>query len=472
MASGFGDEGSWQSYEHTASPPVWPGLVPLSGKNDQNLDDSGQSGADHYRQALTDVGFLTDFAHTQGQHLFFHFCFSWPRLYVGRTQKLSAPGLAHYDRFIDRLLAANITPAAILHHWELPQSLARQGGWSQRDLAWRFADYAASLARIFGDRVKNWASFYDPARSVWWGYNPQLLSSPPLQAPNADTALKALAHHQLAGALALCALRQEQADARVGQWLSYGTLSAADKGLTAPFIAHWLLAFLVPAWHGGDARPLSQIFAAAKPLIPTPTSEGPELFNPQELSQAYNALCKRLAAWQKPEDMAYIGTYQEDWLGLLYQDAWHITAHPLGLPDFIATTPHNPVKLAPALCQSLQEISMFSGGAPLWLALNHPCWLELDGKTSPPPSPFETNKKKADPDLARIEYLGAALSCLQHLRPHMPHFRGLFYDGWLDSFSWKEGYERQGGLIAIEGTGYKRRPKGSFDWFAKALADF
>ena len=52
-------------------------------------------------------------------------------------------GIDYYDRLIDALLAAGITPFPTLYHWDLPATLEATGGWLDRETAYRFADYAS-----------------------------------------------------------------------------------------------------------------------------------------------------------------------------------------------------------------------------------------------------------------------------------------------------------------------------------------
>ena len=62
-------------------------------------------------------------------------------------------GVDYYSRLVDALLEAHIRPLVTLYHWDLPQALEDAGGWTNRDTAARFADYAQLVAQELGDRV-------------------------------------------------------------------------------------------------------------------------------------------------------------------------------------------------------------------------------------------------------------------------------------------------------------------------------
>ena len=73
-----------------------------------------------------------------------------PEGFAARSTK---PGLAFYDRLVDAVIAAGIEPWLCLYHWDLPQALQDKGGWTNRDCAQWFADYAnAVVAHRYGDR--------------------------------------------------------------------------------------------------------------------------------------------------------------------------------------------------------------------------------------------------------------------------------------------------------------------------------
>jgi Glycosyl hydrolase family 1 len=88
----------------------------------------------------------------------------------GGRGPLASRGTAFYDRLVDALLEAGIAPVATLYHWDLPQPLEDAGGWPSRDTALRFADYAAEVGTVLGDRVHTWTTLSEPWCSAFLGY--------------------------------------------------------------------------------------------------------------------------------------------------------------------------------------------------------------------------------------------------------------------------------------------------------------
>jgi beta-glucosidase len=92
---------------------------------------------------------------------------SWPRVQPTGMGPVSEAGLATYDRMIDGLLERGIDPVVTLYHWDLPSELP---GWTSRETAERFADYAEAVGARLGDRVSHWATLNEPWVSAYLGY--------------------------------------------------------------------------------------------------------------------------------------------------------------------------------------------------------------------------------------------------------------------------------------------------------------
>ena len=95
---------------------------------------------------------------------------AWPRVLPHGGSTANPAGLAFYDRLVDALLEAGVTPWVTLYHWDLPQELEDAGGWPVRDTAARFAELAHVAGQALGDRVSHWITLNEPWCSAYLGY--------------------------------------------------------------------------------------------------------------------------------------------------------------------------------------------------------------------------------------------------------------------------------------------------------------
>ncbi|GAA3214095.1 GH1 family beta-glucosidase [Nonomuraea helvata] len=166
---------------------------------------------DHYHRHAEDVRLMKDLGMAA-----YRFSVSWPRVLPEGSGKANEAGLDFYDRLVDELLAAGITPYATLYHWDLPQALEKVGGWPSRDTARHFADYAAAVHDRLGDRVDTWFTLNEPWVAAFLGYGSGVHAPGRKSAPDAFRS----AHHMLlAHGLAAQALRSAGAT-RVGPVLN------------------------------------------------------------------------------------------------------------------------------------------------------------------------------------------------------------------------------------------------------------
>lgn len=96
----------------------------------------------------------------------FRFSVSWSRIMPdGTPDNINQEGVDFYNKFIDDLIAAGITPFLTLYHWDLPQALEGDQdelGWLVPDIVDQFNDYADFCFKTFGDRVKYWITINEP----------------------------------------------------------------------------------------------------------------------------------------------------------------------------------------------------------------------------------------------------------------------------------------------------------------------
>lgn len=118
--------------------------------------DTGEVACDHYHRYRDDVRLMADLGLGA-----YRFSTSWSRVRPDGGA-VNAKGLDFYSRLVDELLTAGIAPWLTLYHWDLPQALEESGGWTNRDTAYRFAEYALSVHDVLGDRVQSWTTLNEP----------------------------------------------------------------------------------------------------------------------------------------------------------------------------------------------------------------------------------------------------------------------------------------------------------------------
>ncbi|MFD4958625.1 glycoside hydrolase family 1 protein [Microbacterium sp. NPDC058389] len=161
---------------------------------------------DHYHRLGEDVRLMSDLGADA-----YRFSFGWTRLQPGGSGPLSASGVSFYDRLLDELLEAGVSPFATLSHWDLPAEYAQ--GWLDRETALRFGDFAGLVGTRFADRIDGWITINEPATVTLNGY------ALGLHAPGLSLLFDALpaVHHQLLGhGLAVGALREAGVRGAVG----------------------------------------------------------------------------------------------------------------------------------------------------------------------------------------------------------------------------------------------------------------
>jgi beta-glucosidase len=177
----------WDTFSHT------PGRV-AGG-------DTGDVAADHFHRFAEDVDIMADLG-----LMAYRFSTSWSRVQPHGSGTASRAGLDFYSRLVDLLLSRGIHPVITLYHWDLPQELQDVGGWCNRSVADRFADYTLLLSQALGDRVSSFTTLNEPWCSAFLGYGAGV------HAPGATSdlqALTALHHLLLAHGRAVQVLRSE-----------------------------------------------------------------------------------------------------------------------------------------------------------------------------------------------------------------------------------------------------------------------
>ncbi|MEV0896817.1 GH1 family beta-glucosidase [Actinoplanes sp. NPDC049802] len=399
---------------------------------------TGDVACDHYHRYADDVALMADMGLAS-----YRFSIAWPRIRPDGTGPVNVRGLDFYDRLTDELLGKGIAPVVTLYHWDLPQTLEDRGGWTNRETAEAYTEYAEIVHRRLGDRVATWTTLNEPWCSAYLGYASGL-HAPGIQDPVA--ALTAVHHLNLAHGMAARALRAAGAKS-ISITLNPSAVAPLDPDSAADRAAAHLIdglanrIFLDPMLKGHyPADVLAHISRLADPV------------------------------WIRDGDEAIINA-PIDMLGLNYYAPAYVSAAP-GHPgplDYPGShgikfrAPVGPVtdmnwQIEPAaLTRLLTRLHRDYPGVPLLITENGAAY---------PDGPTENGEVH---DLRRIDYVDAHLRACHDALAAGVDLRGYFAWSLMDNFEWSEGYAKRFGMVHVDYTTQQRVLKDSAKWYREVI---
>ena len=414
--SKFGNCGSshWDTWSET------PGNVHNS--------DNGSIACDHYNRFYDDLDIIKS-----GGFDSYRFSTSWSRV-MPDGKSVNSEGLDFYDRLVDGMIARGLKPNLTLYHWELPSYLADIGGWTNRDIAERFAEFTDVIINRIGDRVDHTATLNEPWCVAWLSY---FLGGHAPGIRDIRAAVRAMHHVMLAHGKALEVLKSHgQSNLGIVLNLGHGEPASntqADINATKTFDAihtRWFMDSLFKGNYPKDM--LSKV----------------EKYMPENFES----------------DMKLISS-PIDWLGVNYYTRGVIKAAPN------EPWPHFEGEEG-ALPKTQMGWEIYPEGLELLLKRIYndytneiPIMITENGMAN---EDVVSNDICDDP--IRVKYfedhLQAVIRCIAYGVP----VKGFF--GWslLDNYEWAYGYEKRFGLVHVDYKTQKRTPKASFKAFQKAIS--
>lgn len=415
-------------------PSIWDMLCEKAGAIYGGHD--GLVSSDHYSRWKQDVALFRKLG-LGG----YRFSVSWPRVLPSGAGQPNAEGLGFYDRLVDELLEAGITPYLTLFHWDLPLELYHRGGWLNRDVAGWFADYTALMVRALGDRVRHWMTLNEPQVFIGHGHFDGR-HAPGLSMSMAEM-LRCGHHALLAHGRAVRAIRAESpGPAKVGfapmgfpklpASESEADVAAARELMVAAPATHWNLTWWTdPVIFGRYPEDGLRVFGSNAPRV-------------------------------TPGDLEVISA-PTDFLGLNIYQGSVVRAGADGKPEVVKTPPGFPLT---AFNWPVTPDALYWGprfvyeryGKPILITENGlSCrdWPSLDGRVH---------------DAQRVDFLTRHLRQLHRAVSEGVPVEGYFHWSALDNFEWADGYKERFGLIYVDYASGERIPKDSFHWYAKIIA--
>lgn len=413
---------------------VWDRFAATPGKIADGSDPA--VACDHYHRWREDIALMRELGLDA-----YRFSVGWTRILPDGRGPVNEPGLDFYDALVDALLAAGITPLVTLNHWDLPQALDAQGGWSARDTAQAFVDYAGLVAARLGDRVKDWITHNEPWCIATLGHE-QGEHAPGRRDP--VEALRVVHHLLLSHGWAVPVLRRECPGARVGiahivSPVEAATGSASDRDAARRYDGTFNRWYLEPLYRGRYPEDViaDHVRRGHLPAGPLP--------------------------FVKDGDLAAIAV-PIDFLGVNYYSRSVVAAGPDGEPVGVPQGSREsrtemgwevwPRGLTDALVRlareyAVRELVVTENGAAF---ADQP---DASGHVA---------------DTRRVEYfrthLEAALDALDQGVP----LTGYYAWSLLDNFEWGQGYTKRFGLYRVDFTTQRRTAKDSAGFFRELTA--
>lgn len=415
------DDGKGQS--------IWDEFTSRKGKI-RNAEHAGIA-CDFYRRYRKDIDIIKQL-HIPN----FRFSIAWTRILPDGEGEINQAGIDHYNQVIDYCIEQGIEPWVTLYHWDLPQKLELQGGWTNRKIVDWFTNFTAICAANFGDRVKHWMVMNEPAVFTGAGY---FLG---IHAPGRTglrNFLPAIHHAVLGIAASAKKLRQLLPQAIIGTTFSCSHIEPySQKGRD------------VKAAKRADAL-INRLFIEPLLGLGYPDNDVPAL--------------KGIAKYTQPGDEQCM-TFDFDFIG--------IQNYTREVVRFSLLTPYVYARLVkagkrnvpltqmgwevhpPAIYRVLKKFAAYNKNLPVYITENGAAFAD------------ELNNGQVN-DSQRVAYLQTHIAQVLKAKQEGCNIKGYFVWTLTDNFEWAEGYHPRFGLVHIDFATQQRTIKASGHWYADFL---
>ncbi|CAM3211671.1 GH1 family beta-glucosidase [Stackebrandtia soli] len=410
-------------------PSIWDTFSATPGATAHG--HTGRIACDHYHRFGDDITLMKSLGLQR-----YRFSISWPRVQPDGSGPVNPAGLAFYDRLVDGLLEAGITPMATLYHWDLPQAVHNCGGWPARDTAYRFGEYATIVADRLADRVADWSTLNEPWCAAFLGYAAGI-HAPGMTDPGASFAA---AHHLL-----------------LGHGLAVDSLRAAGAESVSIVLNNSVVR--------GDPEAVKLVDGLANRVFTGPLFDGAYPSDVLEHAARFTDHSfiqdGDLDVISRPIDLLGLNYYNPTWVRRK-AGAPGSAAHPgtegidFSAPSDLDRTamgwPIDAGGLSDLLLQAHRDY-----GVPLAITENGAAFddkADADGYVD---------------DVDRVAFLDSHLRAVDEAITKGADVRGYLAWSLMDNFEWAEGYTKRFGIVRVDYDTGRRIPKASAEWYANVI---
>ncbi|MBC2607253.1 GH1 family beta-glucosidase [Pelagicoccus albus] len=427
-------------------PSIWDAFAMIPGRTFEG--HSGIKACDHYHRWEEDIALMKE----MGVGCY-RFSISWSRVQPDGKGEVNEEGIAFYNKLIDGLVEAGITPWVTLFHWDLPLALQMEhDGLLNPEIANRFADYARICFQRFGDRVKNWITLNEPWCSSFLGHGNGYFA--PGRTCNSEPYVAA--HNLLRShAYIVDAYRKEFQKEQGGvigitnncDWREPKSDRPEDVAAAHRALEFFLGWFADPVYFGDYPASMRERVGERLPKF---TAEDARLLKGSSDFFGLNHYTTMIASEPAEEvhgagDIKGNGGMMEDQQVELSEDpSWEKT--------------HMDWNIVPWGCRKILEwIDKRYGHPPIYITENG-CAM-----------PGEDDREVALNDTRRVEFLKGYLEACHQAIENGVDLRGYMCWSMMDNFEWALGYSRRFGLHWVDFETGERQPKASAKWYSATV---
>lgn len=410
-------ESIWDRFTHT------PGNI--RGNN------TGDVACDHYHLYEEDLKIMKEMGIKS-----YRFSISWPRIFPDGKGEPNQRGMDFYRNLVDLLVENDIAPAVTLYHWDLPQKLQDIGGWTNREVADLFVQYARYVFRQLGDKVTIWITFNEPWVSsfigYWYGGHPPGIS-------DLSLALQAAHNIMLAHGRAVRAFREMGMKGEIGISLNLNPIYPASEkendflaaNRYSEFYNGW---FLNPILKGKYPEQLMNYFSNFAMLPNMDREDMDVIHTPIDFLGINNYSFTSVV--YAPDKLPLQVNFAET--GKAKTDTgWEI--YPEGMYDLLLYLHHE------------------YNGIKMMITENGAAFQDV------------IDQDETVNDDERIGYLNEHIAEIHRAMKDGVNLAGYYIWSFMDNFEWRSGYSKRFGLVYIDYVTQKRIVKKSGFWYKNVI---
>ncbi|QDY83818.1 beta-glucosidase [Paenibacillus polymyxa] len=412
------------------TPSIWDTFCQIPGKVIDG--DCGDVACDHFHRFKEDVQLMKQLG-----FLHYRFSVAWPRI-IPAPGVVSEEGLLFYEHLLDELESAGLIPMLTLYHWDLPQWIEDEGGWTQREITQHFKTYASVIMDRFGERIKWWNTINEPFCASILGYGTGE------HAPgheNWSEAFTAAHHILMCHGIAINLHKEKGLTGKIGITLNMEHVDAAserpeDVAAAARrdgFINRW---FAEPLFNGKYPEDMVEWYGTYL--------NGLDFVQPGDLELI-----------QQPGDFVGINYYTRSIIRAT-NDASLLQVEQVHMEEPVTDMGWeiHPESLYKLLTRIEKD---FSKGLPILITENGAAMKDelVNGQIE---------------DTGRQRYIEEHLKACHRFIREGGQLKGYFVWSFFDNFEWAWGYSKRFGIVHINYETQERTPKQSALWFKQMMA--